>query len=59
VYDAKAAGTLKKPVPVMLWIHGGAYTEGSKNEVNPAGLIHQSRRDGQPGMIFVAINYRL
>ena len=59
VYDAQAAGTLSKRVPVMLSIHGGAYTSGSKDEVNPAGLIQQSRRNGDPGIIFVAINYRL
>lgn len=59
VFDAQAAGTLTKRAPVLLWIHGGAYTAGSKDEVNPAGLIHQSRRNGDPGIIFVAINYRL
>jgi carboxylesterase type B len=59
VFDAQAAGTLTKPVPIMVWIHGGAYTEGSKDEVNPSGLIQQSRRNGEPGIIFVAINYRL
>ncbi|KAK0623778.1 Alpha/Beta hydrolase protein [Immersiella caudata] len=58
-YDAQVAGTLAKPLPVMVWIHGGGYIEGAKNEVNPAGLIAQSRRDGAPGVVFVAINYRL
>ncbi|KAL2131605.1 hypothetical protein VTI74DRAFT_4821 [Chaetomium olivicolor] len=58
LYDAQAAGTLSTPVPVLLWIHGGAYTAGSKDEVNPAGLIQQSRRNGEPGIVFVTINYR-
>ncbi len=59
VFDAQTAGKLAKRVPVLLWIHGGAYTAGSKDEVNPAGLIQQSRRNGDAGIIFVAINYRL
>jgi hypothetical protein len=59
VYDAQAAGTLAKRAAVLLWIHGGAYTAGSKDDVNPAGLIQQSRRNGDPGVIVVAINYRL
>ena len=59
VYDAQAAGTLREPVPVVVWIHGGGYIEGAKDQVNPAGLIAESRRDGAPGIIFVAINYRL
>ena len=59
VYDAQVAGTLTKKAPVMIWIHGGAYTSGSKDEVNPAGLIAQSRRNGDPGLIVISINYRL
>ena len=59
VFDAQRAGTLTKRAPVLLWIHGGAYTAESKDEVNPAGLIQQSRRNGDEGVIFVAINYRL
>ncbi|KAK1750997.1 Alpha/Beta hydrolase protein [Echria macrotheca] len=59
VYDAKVAGTLNKPVPVMVWIHGGGYIEGSKSDIQPAGLLAESRRNGAPGIIFVAINYRL
>lgn len=58
-YDAQVAGTLTKQLPVMVWIHGGGYIEGAKNEVSPAGLIAQSRHDGASGIVFVAINYRL
>lgn len=59
VYDAQAAGRLTKPVPVMVWIHGGGYIEGSKDQMNPAGLLAESRKNGAPGVIWVAINYRL
>lgn len=59
VYDAKAAGTLTKSLPVVVWIHGGGYIEGSKDQINPAGLIAESRRNGASGFIYVAINYRL
>lgn len=58
-FDAQAAGTLNDRLPVVVWIHGGGYIEGSKDQVNPAGLIAQSRRNGAPGIVFVAINYRL
>lgn len=44
-------------VPVVVWIHGGGFTYGSKTSTgNPAGLIS---RAGQDGIVFVAINYRL
>lgn len=46
--------------PVLIWIYGGGYTGGSKvSSGNPAGLIAQSQKDGSPGIIFVAMNYRL
>ena len=47
-----------KPAPVLVWIYGGGYTEGSKN-YNPAGLISQSQENNGEGFIFVAMNYRL
>lgn len=59
VYDAQATGTLSNPVPVIVWIHGGGYIEGAKDLNNPARLIDESRRNGSPGIVFVAINYRL
>ncbi|KAL5115377.1 hypothetical protein ACEQ8H_006753 [Pleosporales sp. CAS-2024a] len=48
------------PLPVMLWIHGGSFWIGSKDEPTtaPAGLIRQSVENGLPVM-HVAINYRL
>jgi carboxylesterase type B len=49
---------LMKSAPVLVWIYGGGYVEGSK-VYNPAGLISQSQKNGGEGFIFVAINYRL
>jgi carboxylesterase type B len=48
------------PLPVMVWIHGGSFWYGTKNEpsTNPDGLIRQSVENGLPVM-HVAINYRL
>jgi carboxylesterase type B len=51
--------TPKKGVPVLVWIHGGGFTSGSKSDVDSAGLIAQSMRDGRQGVIIVTINYRL
>ncbi|KAJ6104085.1 hypothetical protein N7523_010405, partial [Penicillium sp. IBT 18751x] len=51
-------GPSHRGAPVVVWIHGGAYTLGSKT-VEPAGLIKASQINGAPGIIHVAINYRL
>lgn len=46
--------------PVMVWIHGGGYTTGSKTgSGDPAGLIARSQTDGSDGIIYVSINYRV
>ncbi|MCJ1421245.1 hypothetical protein MMC32_007607 [Xylographa parallela] len=48
--------------PVMVWIYGGGYTNGDKNgygQYDPAGLIHASQAEGDEGIVFVALNYRL
>lgn len=47
--------------PVMVWIYGGGYTEGSKTgSGNPAGLLYRSEFNGtNAGVIYVAMNYRL
>jgi len=41
-------------LPVIVWIHGGAYSVGSSREIRRQGevLVHE-------GVIFVSINYRL
>ncbi|KAI0836025.1 alpha/beta-hydrolase [Hypoxylon sp. FL0890] len=46
--------------PVLVWIHGGGFTFGSKTLFgSPASLIARSQRNGGEGIIFVSINYRL
>jgi para-nitrobenzyl esterase len=40
------------PLPVMVWIHGGALVVGESNEYNASKLV-------QRGVIVVTINYRL
>lgn len=51
---------LTKTAAVMVWIYGGGFTGGSKTgSGNPAGLIARSQDDGQDGIIYVAMNYRL
>ena len=42
-------------LPVMVWIHGGAYTVGSSQEMDRQGEVLV--REG--GVIFVNLNYRL
>jgi carboxylesterase type B len=42
-------------LPVLLWIHGGGYTEG--NAANAGGPSFVSSSDGS--MVFVSIQYRL
>ncbi|KAL6250518.1 hypothetical protein RBB50_002820 [Rhinocladiella similis] len=46
--------------PVVIWVYGGGYTLGSKEQWgNPSGLIKASQQGGQPGIIYVTFNYRL
>ncbi|KAG0650086.1 Carboxylesterase patB [Hyphodiscus hymeniophilus] len=47
--------------PVMVWIHGGGYTLGSKTLYSPSatGLIRASQSNGKEGVIWVGLNYRL
>lgn len=57
----RAEGTTSDALlPVMLYIHGGSFIIGSKDELvtQPGGLIKQSVKIGQP-VIAVNINYRL
>ncbi|KAL5121158.1 hypothetical protein ACEQ8H_001010 [Pleosporales sp. CAS-2024a] len=44
--------------PVLVWIYGGGYTNGNKNN-NPAGLIAASGNSTSGDVIYVAMNYRL
>ena len=47
-------------LPILLYIHGGAFFEASKDELvsQPAGLVLQSIKNGDPIMA-VTINYRM
>lgn len=48
------------PAPVLIWIHGGGFTSGSKASTgDPAGIIARSNLNGNEGIIFISINYRL
>ena len=45
--------TFRRPLqPVMVWIHGGGFTQGSKNLYRMKGLLDED-------VVFVAMNYRL
>jgi len=55
VYTPSGALGAKKKLPVMLWIHGGAYTMGASNEYNGEGLVRVS----ESSLVVVTINYRL
>lgn len=49
-------------VPVHVWLYGGGFYEGWKDsQGNAAGFLLQSMRNAAtaPGVIFVALNYRL
>lgn len=46
--------------PVMVYVYGGGFIEGSKTGAgNPAGLLARARDDGNAGLIYVSMNYRL
>jgi carboxylesterase type B len=49
------ASTTDEGLPVLLWIHGGGYTEG--NAANAGGPNFVSSSNGS--MVFVSIQYRL
>ncbi len=43
-----------QPRPVMVWVHGGAWTIGDKRRVE-----HKARAFTERGWLFVSLNYRL
>ena len=47
------------PLPVVVWIYGGAYIFGGKSLYFPGGLMDRSLKQGRGGVIFVAMNYRM
>ncbi len=50
VYTAAPSASAKQPV--MVWIHGGAWTSGS-------GPIYQGEELAKKGVVYVSLNYRL
>jgi carboxylesterase type B len=52
------AGEKGPGAPVLVWIYGGGYTGGNKNN-NPAGLLSASNSSSDGNVIYVALNYRL
>ena len=50
---APASATPSSHLPVMVWIHGGAFENGEGYDYDPSAMINQS------GVIVVTINYRL
>jgi para-nitrobenzyl esterase len=46
------AGAPGRHLPVLVWIHGGAFLAGESDDYNPAALVRH-------GVIVVTINYRL
>ena len=44
--------------PVLVWIYGGGYTGGNKNN-NPAGLLAASGNSSNGDVIYVSMNYRI
>lgn len=51
-------GMLPKGLPVMLWIHGGGFNDGSGDLYDGGSLVNTSVGLGSP-IILVTINYRL
>lgn len=49
----------KGKLPVIVWIYGGAYVFGGKSLYFPGGVLKRSFLDDEPGLIFVAMNYRM
>ncbi|KAF9068993.1 alpha/beta-hydrolase [Rhodocollybia butyracea] len=47
-------------LPVLVWIHGGAYTNGAASDpqYDPTRIVTRSADVGQP-IVFVSINYRV
>jgi para-nitrobenzyl esterase len=52
VFTPPGARAGARNLPVMVWIHGGAFIAGESDDYNPAGLVRH-------GVIVVTINYRL
>ncbi|KAJ6023296.1 Carboxylesterase type B [Penicillium canescens] len=58
VYVPEKVMSKRHSAPVWVYFQDGAYVSGSKSGQDPSGLIHTSREDGSPGMIYVGVDYR-
>ncbi|KAH8921606.1 alpha/beta-hydrolase [Atractiella rhizophila] len=47
-----------KPLPVLVWIYGGGFTDGAASQYDPTAIVTRSMAIGEP-VIYVAMNYRL
>ncbi|KAJ7601717.1 Alpha/Beta hydrolase protein, partial [Mycena rosella] len=54
-YPSNPEGKPVGPLPTIVWIHGGAYTEGFSSMYKGTDIVDQSNR----GVVVVTIQYRL
>ncbi|KAJ7904048.1 alpha/beta-hydrolase [Mycena leptocephala] len=50
--------SIKKKLPIQVYLHGGGYFEGSGSEWDGTGLVRRSIATDKP-IIFITFNYRL
>ncbi len=50
----KPAKSAKKPLPVMVWIYGGGFTNGGSSP-----SVYTGKHFAESGVVFVSFNYRL
>ncbi len=56
VYDVWAAQGVEGPAPLVMFVHGGGWTQGSKDTASgPYKAVHYPQR----GYVYASINYRL
>ncbi|KAI9669893.1 MAG: hypothetical protein M1831_006928 [Alyxoria varia] len=56
----KSRGVDKDGLPVMVWIHGGGWVTGWKDNHGAGhGLVYRSADEESPGIILVSVQYRL
>lgn len=56
VYDVWAAQGVEGPAPLVMFVHGGGWTQGSKDTASgPYKAVHYP----QQGYVYASINYRL
>ena len=54
IFTPSFRGKGKKPLPVMIWLHGGAFMQGSGSRAEYNGI-----KLAQRGVVVVTLNYRL